>query len=79
MPNLADEINLIQTFSNTKVIGMTINHENMNDIELTKAINSYEYELGLPTTDALSRSPDRLAEIIFTAFPKLLEISLAAA
>ncbi|NNC66610.1 MAG: DUF1611 domain-containing protein [Gammaproteobacteria bacterium] len=79
MPNLADEINLIQTFSNTKVIGMTINHENMNDIELTKAINSFEHELGLPTTDALSRSPDRLAEIIFTAFPKLLEISLAAA
>ncbi len=79
MPTPADEINLIQTFSNTKVIGMTINHENMNDIEITKVIDCYEQELGIPATDALSGSPERLAEIVFTAFPKLLEISLAAA
>lgn len=79
MPAPADEINLIQTFSNTKVIGLTINHENMSDIELTKVIEFYEQDLGMLTTDALSGSPERLAEIVFTAFPELLEISLAAA
>lgn len=79
MPTPADEINLIQTFSNTKVIGLTINHENMTDIELTKAIEFYEQDLGILTTDALLSSPDHLAEMVFSAFPQLLEISLAAA
>ena len=78
MPTPADEINLIQTFSNTKVIGLTINHENMSDIELTKAIEFYKQDLGMLTTDALSSSPECLAEMVFTAFPQLLEISLAA-
>ena len=30
MPEPADEIHLIQTFSDTKVFGLTINHENMD-------------------------------------------------
>lgn len=79
MPSPADEINLIQTFSNTKVIGITINHENMSDTELTKAIEFYKQDLGILTTDALSGSPDHLAEIVFTAFPELLKISQSAA
>lgn len=79
MPAPADEINLIETFSSTKVIGLTINHENMSDIELTQAIKFYEQNLGILTTDALTCSPDRLAEMVFRAFPELLEISLAAA
>ncbi len=79
MPTPVDEINLIQTFSNTTVIGIAINHENMSDIELAKVIECYEQELGVPTTDPLSGSRQRLAEMVFTAFPELLEISLAAA
>ena len=79
MPTPADEINLIQTFSSTKVIGLTINHENMSDVELTKSIEFYEQDLGMLTTDALLGPPERLAEMVFTAFPQLLEISLAAA
>ena len=45
MPTPADEINLIQTFANTKVIGLTINHENMTDAEVDLAISLYESEL----------------------------------
>ena len=79
MPEPATEINLIETFAKTTVIGMTINHENMNDAEVSSAILQYENELGIPTTDALSRSPKRLVEMVLGAFPKLAEKLPAAA
>ncbi|MHB9004069.1 MAG: DUF1611 domain-containing protein [Coriobacteriia bacterium] len=67
----ATEINLIETFSNTRVIGLTINHENMSDAEVTAAIASYEIELGIPATDALSRPEGLLVEMVLRAFPLL--------
>ena len=73
MPTPATEINLIQTFADTKVIGLTINHENMSDAEVSAAITLYESELGIPATDALSRSPERLVEMVLAAFPELEE------
>jgi uncharacterized NAD-dependent epimerase/dehydratase family protein len=71
MPTPATEINLIETFADTKVIGLTLNHENMTDAEVTVAIARYESELGIPATDALTRSPDRLVEMVAAAFPEL--------
>ena len=73
MPTPASEINLIQTFSDTKVIGLTINHENMTSVQVDTAITRYERELGIPATDALTRSPERLVEMVFAAFPELEE------
>ena len=73
MPTPATEINLIQTFSDTKVIGLTINHENMTEAEVDAAITLYECELGIPATDALTRSPERLVEMVLAAFPELEE------
>lgn len=73
MPTPAAEINLIQTFADTKVIGLTINHENMTDTEVSAAITLYEYELGIPATDALTRPPERLVEMVLAAFPELGE------
>ena len=79
MPIPIDEINLIQTFAGTTVIGMTINHENMSDLEVSKFIEYYEREFGLPATDPLYRSPERLADIVLGAFPELVGPSLVAA
>ncbi|MDH5360694.1 MAG: DUF1611 domain-containing protein [Gammaproteobacteria bacterium] len=73
MPTPASEINLIQTFADTKVIGLTLNHENMSDTQVTEAIGLYENELAIPVTDALTRSPARLVDMIVTAFPELKE------
>lgn len=73
MPTPDSEINLIETFSNTKVIGVTINHEGMNEAEVSATISQYEYELGIPATDALSRSPKHLVDIVLAAFPALNE------
>jgi len=71
MPTLASEINLIETFAKTKIIGLTINHEEMNDSEVSAAINQYEQELGIPTTDALTRPPEKLVDMVLAAFPQL--------
>ena len=71
MPEPADEIHLIQTFSDTRVIGLTINHENMTDADVSAAIARYQDELGIPVTDPLTRPPQVLVEIVLSAFPRL--------
>ena len=71
MPEAATEIHLIQTFADTKVIGLTINHENMTDADVSEAIVAYERELGIPATDPLTRSTERLVDMVLTAFPEL--------
>ena len=78
MPEPATEIKLIESFADTQVIGLTINHENLDDGQLSAAIGRYERELGLITTDALTRSPASLVEMVLSAFPELSEISSAA-
>ena len=79
MPKPATEINLIETFADTRVIGLTINHEGMTDSEITAAITLYELELGIPVTDALTRPTDRLIDMVFAAFPDLEKKSSIAA
>ncbi|MGF1756547.1 DUF1611 domain-containing protein [Photobacterium sagamiensis] len=79
MPVAATEINLIQTFADTKVIGLTINHENMTNAEISTAIESHECELGIPATDALTQSPERLVQMVFSAFPELEEKQIVCA
>lgn len=71
MPTAASEINLIETFAPTKVIGVTINHENMTDDEVSTAITTHENDLGIPASDAITRSPDRLVDMVVEAFPFL--------
>ena len=71
MPEPADEIHLIETFSDTKVIGLTINHENMTDAEVSAAIAAYQDELGIPVTDPLTRPPKILVEMVLAAFEGL--------
>lgn len=71
MPTPAFEINLIQTFAKTKVIGLTLNHENMSDAEVSSAITLYERELGIPVTDALTRPTKYLVDMVLAAFPQI--------
>jgi len=71
MPTPASEINLIETFADTTVIGLTINHEHMTDAEVSAAITLYEVELAIPATDALTRPTERLVEMVLKAFPEL--------
>lgn len=71
MPSPLSEIDLIQSFADTKVIGLTINHENMTDDAVTKAIVEYEGLLGIPVTDAISRPTEALVQMVLSAYPQL--------
>ncbi len=71
MPSPASEIKLIEAFAPTRVIGLTINHEGMDDDELSTAIALYQAELGIPVSDALSRPAERLVQMVVRAFPEL--------
>jgi len=70
-PTPASEINLIETFADTRVIGLTINHEHMTDADVSTAIAQYEQSLGIPATDALMRPTRHLVQMVVAAFPNL--------
>ncbi|WP_254933196.1 NAD-dependent epimerase/dehydratase family protein [Cyanobium sp. WAJ14-Wanaka] len=71
VPSPASEIRLIEAFSPTRVIGLTLNHEGLDRAALTAAIALYEAELAIPVTDAISRGPERLVAMVLRAFPEL--------
>ncbi|WP_341365911.1 DUF1611 domain-containing protein [Yoonia sp. BS5-3] len=71
MPTPASEIALIEAFADTKVIGVTLNHEGMSDAEVTNAISVQTDKLALPVTDALSRPAAHLLTMVVAAYPGL--------
>ena len=71
MPTLESEIKLNELFSKSKVIGITLNHENMTDQELENTIVEYESKYKLPTTDVLKYGTDKLVEKIYEVFPQI--------
>ncbi|WP_345750924.1 DUF1611 domain-containing protein [Microbacterium rhizophilus] len=71
MPTLASEVKLIEAFADTRVIGITVNHEGMTDAEIGEAIDDIELEHGLPATDPLTRPLGRLVDMVLLAFPHL--------
>jgi uncharacterized NAD-dependent epimerase/dehydratase family protein len=71
MPTLESEIKLNELFAKSKVIAITLNHEDMTDHELENTIVEYESKYKLPTTDVLKYGTDKLVKKIFDIFPKL--------
>ena len=76
-PSPAREITLLETFSDASVIGLTINHDNMDDREVSFAIKEFERDLNIPVTDALTRPTSRLIDMVIGAFPELIRIPAA--
>lgn len=73
MPTPESEIRLIEAFAETRVIGLTINHESMSDTEISSAITDHHDQLGIPITDALARPEQLLVDMVLSAFPSLAE------
>jgi len=71
MPTLKSEIELIETFSKSKVVAITINHEHMTDDKVKSTIAEYETKYELPATDVLKFGCDKLVKTLFTIFPDL--------
>lgn len=72
MPTPDSERHLIEQFGKTRVIGITINHENMTDDEVTAVATEYADHLSLPATDPLWRDGVELVDMVTAAFPHLL-------
>lgn len=69
MPTLESEIKLNEVFSKSKVIAITLNHEDMTDAELEDTIIEYEDRYKLPATDVLKYGSDKIIKKIFEIFP----------
>jgi uncharacterized NAD-dependent epimerase/dehydratase family protein len=72
VPTVTSEVALIESFSDTRVIGVTMNHEDMTPDEIDPAISELERSTGLPVTDPLTRPLDELADMVMAAFPQLV-------
>lgn len=71
MPSIQSEIDLIEHFCETKVIGITLNHEGMNSQEVNRTIHEYEHTHLLPVTDLLTTGSDKIIDSIIEFFPSL--------
>jgi uncharacterized NAD-dependent epimerase/dehydratase family protein len=71
MPSLASEIALIELFAKTRVIAITLNHEDMSDADVADTICDYERTYALPVTDVLKHGCDKLVRQLCEVFPEL--------
>ncbi len=71
MPTIKSEIELLETFSSSKVIAIAINHEDMTDEDVERTILEYEFKYELPTTDVLKFGCHKIIEELYTMFPGL--------
>lgn len=71
MPMIESEILLIEAISQSQVIAIALNHENLTQTEVQKIITRYENRLRLPTTDILTSGCEKLVRALGNRFPNL--------
>jgi uncharacterized NAD-dependent epimerase/dehydratase family protein len=69
MPDIKKEIEMLEMFSESKVIGLTINHEDMLESEIENTIHEYEDKYRIPTCDALRDGCNKLIDTINKMIP----------
>ncbi len=74
MPTIASEIELLELFSKSKVIAITLNHEDMTDAELDLEILQCEENHKIPVTDVLKQGCDKLVAELLLLFPRPLSV-----
>ncbi|WP_300057309.1 DUF1611 domain-containing protein [uncultured Roseobacter sp.] len=79
MPEPESEIALIEAFADTRVIGLTLNHEAMTEAEVDHEMKRLSRDLDIPVTDALTRPEARLTDMVLAAFPQFRPIPVVAA
>ncbi len=68
MPDLDKEIEMVEMFSCAKVIGITINHENMTDEDIQETVKEYEETFGIPCCDILKHGCNKLVDTVKRPF-----------
>ncbi|MGB7088317.1 MAG: DUF1611 domain-containing protein, partial [Phormidesmis sp.] len=73
MPTVEHEIGLIEAISSASVLAIALSHEDMQSGEVLTAIERYEQQLQLPTTDVLSYGCQKLVQALANRFPILTQ------
>ena len=73
MPDIASEIQMIETISQARVLAITLSHEGLSDDEVSQAIEDHETWFQLPTTDILKYGCGKLIQAIGNYFPELAQ------
>ncbi len=78
MPTISEEIALIELFSGSKVMAVTLNHERMSSSEVDATIEAYEKLLLVPVTDVLTMGCSKIIRTLYATFPGLQRKQLGA-
>ena len=62
---------MIESFIDTQIIGITINHEGMTESQIDSTIEVYEEIFDVPVCDPLRCSEDTLANLAIDYFDEL--------
>ncbi len=73
MPTVEHEIGLIEAISSASVLAIALSHEDMQSGEVLTAIERYEQQFQLPTTDVLSYGCQKLVQALANRFPILTQ------
>jgi uncharacterized NAD-dependent epimerase/dehydratase family protein len=68
MPTLDFAIELNELFTSAPVLALTINHENMNNEELSQTITKYEKKYKRPTTDVIKFGANKIVDTLIKKF-----------
>jgi uncharacterized NAD-dependent epimerase/dehydratase family protein len=68
MPTLESEIELVETFGKTKVIAVTINHENMTDDDVRSAVMNYRRRFQVAAADVLTDGCGAIVRKVLSKF-----------
>ena len=74
MPSIESEIQMIEAISQSQVMAITLNHEDLTDEEVNDTIIEYEDRFLLPTTDVLKYGSQKLIQMLCNRFPSLDQI-----
>jgi uncharacterized NAD-dependent epimerase/dehydratase family protein len=71
MPTLKSEIQLIEAIAQSRVLAITLSHENLTPEKVINIIDDYEINFRLPTTDVLDYGCQKLIHMLCDQFPNL--------
>lgn len=71
MPTVKSEIKLIEAISTTRVMAITLSHEDLTEKQIARVTEDYERQHQLPTTDVLLNGCQKLVNMLLNQFPQL--------
>ena len=71
VPSVNSEIDLIESYSKTDVLAITLNHEKLSRREVYQISRKYEADLGIPAVDILQHGTERIIDALLEHFPEI--------